>query len=202
MVNIDFRYDSGIETKAIPTGWEDVTFRQYVELLRAEHENELPFEDRLRLRLVVLCGLDDDTIDQLPVNMIEHLAAMLLFSFNPNLIPYNVPDEWKDFDVADLPWKKLIAVKLVTTPIMAKYQTTDELSDEEKSELSKKLFVELYMVGDVFAREFAGVEILDKPVTEVHWMPAFFLPKFLSSSSNSLIWQIQIQESLQTSTNH
>lgn len=203
MVEMIFKYSTGDEVVNVPTEWNDITFKQYVELLKLENEPDLLFEDRIKNRFKAFLGVTTENFALLKITTVEAITSLLLFSFDFAKLNefYKVPEEFKNFDVGDQEWQKLIECQIAMKPIYVSYPITPEMSAEEKEEVGIKILMEMYEVGDIFVKAFTGKDIKNEKLTDVYWMPAFFLTKYYNFFLSSEMMMGMMQESSVISTN-
>lgn len=202
MIQLELQYNTGTEIVNVPTSWADITFSQYVELLKVEKESDLLFEDRLANRFKIFLGIDKENFKSLKAFAIEQISTMLMFSFNFEELNeyYIVPEEFKNFDVGDQEWQKLIECQIAMKPIYVSYPITPEMSAEEKEEIGIKILMEMYEIGHIFVKAFTGKDISNEKLTDVYWMPAFFLTKYYNFFLSSGMMMGMMQESSVIST--
>jgi hypothetical protein len=104
MITLKVKYTDGNEyTLSIPTSWNDVTWKQYVDLL-----NTLVNPEAGELHAAaILCGLDYDTICSLPLKSWQPISECLKFTDTPPTTePYS-----NDFEFTDCNLRQIENVK-------------------------------------------------------------------------------------------
>lgn len=187
MVEMILKYSTGDEVVNVPTEWSDITFKQYVELLKLENEPDQLFEDRIKNRFKAFLGVSPENFALLKITTVEAITSLLLFSFDFVKLNefYKVPKEYEGFDVGEQEWQKLIECQIYMKNVYAKYPLNDEMTNEEKEDISAKILLEMYMIGDVFVKAFIGKDIKEEKLTEVYWMPGFFLTRYFNFFQSS-----------------
>lgn len=202
MVQLELKYSTGTEIVNVPTKWDDVTFEKYAELLKLENEPDQIFEDRIKNRFQVFLGIDSDNYMRLQASAVDSISTLLMFSFDFEELNkyYNVPAEMEGFDVGEQEWQKLIECQIYMKPIYAKYPVNDEMTLEEKEAISAKILLEMYIIGDKFVKALTGKDISKEKLTDVYWMPAFFLAKCYNFFQNSQMMRVMMGVSSQIYT--
>lgn len=165
MINFTAVYEKdGVEVKSrkrVPTKWEDVTFRQYCELI--SNTNPI-FEDNLIKQIQILSGFTEEELGMMGVEFVERLGTMIAFSYRTEeLEPYiNSPKGFEDFKIGKQPYGKVVKIKQAYKRL--------KLSGANNFELSKTI-----------VKEYLSKDIEEEPITEVIGTCTFFLTCFLPS---------------------
>lgn len=153
MVKIQLTTNQKVLKKSIPTDWDDVTFKQYVELVN--------FDDgTIERRVSILLGIDFELVKTIPAVDIAGIIPLISFSFNFKKLEEsnNVPEEYKNFNIGQQSWSKLEECN----QSIAKIEGKDSIN-----------------AGADIVRIYTGRDINDEPITKVLGLVNFFLRSYL-----------------------
>lgn len=153
-----------------PSNWSEVTFKKYAELV--DEGNDIDIIKQIS----ILTGEDYDNLMQMEYNVIQMLTHAIRFSFDTsalyaaNIIPDDF-ENWKNpkegkiqrWDIGLQPVQKMIIV---------------DQAHKDLQEAGKKFGT--FFLCEELCRQYAGVEIADKPITEVLGLCNFFLSSYLN----------------------
>lgn len=153
MVKFEVITNKRVETKSVPTSWDEVTFDKYVELINYD-------DGTLERRIAILVGIDYDLINTLRADDIVNLIPIIAFSFEYDEIlnTSSEPEEYKDFNIGLQSWAKLEKAKQA----IAKLDGKDTIN-----------------AGAEIVQIYTDRDIKNEPVTKVLGVVNFFLRKYL-----------------------
>lgn len=160
----------------LPESWSELTFSQYLDLVNGDDKDWVT-------RLSILTGIDKESIVQLPGEAVESLIHVISFLADKEpLVKANViPDEWAGFKYSKVEYSHHCA-------IMAEVK---RCTDAQLNELNFAPVLVEYCTGErVSKKEFKkGIDIRNKPVTEVLGLANFFLTASIHSWINTNSYQ-------------
>lgn len=150
------------QTYQIRTNWNEVTFDQYCEIVKAKN---IAFADRVS----VYTGIPLDIVNQMSLMQLTAVADLVSFMESFDTVDAFALTYESDLTVSEQPYWKIEKVKQLlkgaTNPILIGAEVVDIYTSDAEGN--------------------GGVKINDKPVTEVIGMCAFFLRLSQSSSSDT-----------------
>jgi hypothetical protein len=185
MLEFILKYNTGDEICKVPQSWNDVTFKQYVELINRDEEGE-DVRHQWLIRLSILTGLKEETILELPQTVVESMINCIMFTIDSSaIIDLPVPEEFKHWEYESITMGDGWAIDKILD-INFKELKEDLGRDPEEDELrihrincASKIVEQLTRkkIGD----KMIGRKIDDEPVTEVLGLVNFFLLRLQGS---------------------
>lgn len=146
----------------IKTNWNEVTFDQYLEIVKAKN---ISFADRIS----VYSGIPLDLVNQMKLSQMDEVCDFVSFMENFETIDAFAMAYESGLTVSEQPYWKIEKVKQLlkgnTNPILIGAEVVDIYTSDADGN--------------------GGIKINDKPVTEVIGMCAFFLRLSQSSLSDT-----------------
>lgn len=160
MVTFNVKSTLGLYQVNVPEEWKEVTFKKYVELINYD-------DGSFKRRIAIMLGLPYDEVDFISAENMLQIYPTISFVFSPDeLLKYNyVSDEYKDYYIGHQSWAKLEEAKKAIAMLDGK----DSIN-----------------AASSIVKTYTGIEIDDKPVTEVIGLANFFLSNYLSFMNVSL----------------
>lgn len=186
MFKYSLNFSTGKEVINLPEKWSEVTFNQYLELVNGDDKNWLT-------RLAILSGVERKFIDQLPIGITELLINRITFTANTQaLLKYNkVPKKYQKFkierletgwfsDVVNAMEKAEGKDRLNAAAVLVERCTRKRVTTQSGL---KKMIKPIPVDGVVKP----GIDITNKPITEVWGIANFFLARWIifSLSTNT-----------------
>lgn len=152
--------DNTLTSVSVPDSWDEVTFKQYVDLVNYD-------KGTIESRISILLGISEDYINVLPSEDVLMIVPIISFTFNTEELEKSnvVPDDYKDFYIGHESWKKLEEAK----------QAINALDGKDAVNAAAKI-IKIYTDQD----------IEDKPVTEVLGLVNFFLSSYINFTKDLL----------------
>lgn len=152
--------DNVITSVSVPESWNEVTFKQYVELVNYD-------KGTIESRIAILLGLSENEVNNLQSSDVFMIVPIISFTFDTkDIIECNVvPDEYKDYYIGHQSWKKLEEAK----------QAINALDGKDAVNAASKI-IKIYTDQDID----------DKPVTEVLGLVNFFLISYINFTKDLL----------------
>lgn len=97
MIKYTVNYNTGTEIIQVPTSWNDVKLKTYIDLVNRDNGNWIT-------RISILIGITEENINTLPVSQIESwiLDISFLADFSEIENCTKIPVEYKDFKIGSL----------------------------------------------------------------------------------------------------
>ncbi len=147
-------------TKNIPTSWREVTFRQYIELLKAD--------SKFPTLLSVFTGIDKETIERASIKNRDQLLSML--SFRTKEIPQELPTTCLGYPIVKNLESESIAQAADVEDIYTKFDKDNQISNLEKYPLIVSTYISPEWFGEGYnfqQAEQISNQFFDAPCTEV-----------------------------------
>ena len=153
----------------IPTSWRDVQLSRFIDWLNFRPETGITQAERILLDLELRTGIDYETLAQLPVYVLEDMAAATSFyDDGESLQPFMViPAEHANVSAIDLKQDTLEKLLLARQA----YSQADANGQHR------------YTAAPRIVQVYTGLDITDWTVAEAIGLCAFFLTSYESSQS-------------------
>ena len=174
MIKGTAEYNNKEQRFKMPERWEEVTFLQYAAIMDNLIKGGTINNADIPRQLSILTGIAEKDLRQIEYRAMSHLTAIAAFSFDLDYLnKFNkVPEKFIKYkykngriakwEIGLLPWEHGIAVD----------KFGDLLADMGKGQ---------YFICEELCRQYAEIEIAEKPITEVFGLCNFFLSSYLIS---------------------
>jgi hypothetical protein len=176
MFKFALRFTTGKQVINLPEKWSEVTFNQYVDLVNGDDKNWLT-------RLSILSGVEKKFIDQLPIETVELLINRITFINDQSALKNcKSPKKYKGFKYTKLEsaWHFDIMDEL------EKHKGLDLINCApvvvERCTRKRHGKIKGLLTSNGFSK---GIDISQRPVTEVLGTANFFLACLINFSKNT-----------------
>lgn len=151
--------------KEVKTGWGQVTWKEYCDIL-ANTEKE-PEENILR-QIEILSGFTRQELEQLGHDFVIRIGTMIGFSYDLDELQSHcvLPKQYEGFRIGKQKYGKVVIIKQRYRKLKAAGRNDFEITN-------------------MLVKEYADIEVENKPITEVIGLCTFFLINSLDSLNDT-----------------